>query len=318
MARLLEGSAISLRQLRYFAEIAELRSFSRAAASLKIAQSALSRQMQQLETELGAPLLERGARGVRLTWAGERFLERVRALLDGLAIAQSELASLGDVLRGKVSLGVPPSLFEPLALPLLISYRKAFPNVQIRVHEGVGADLHEAVAAGLLDIAVVVDHEDLRQLRRRPLLSERLWVVGRPEAIRRGGATMPLETLAELPLIVSSRPNPLRAILDDALTAAGLARKPAIESNSARLSIGLAEAGAGCAVLPYSGVFRALDQKRLVGAPIEGLRVAWALVTARTQPSTPQTLRLQALLEEVLRNTQGMADWQLDESIAGG
>jgi LysR family nitrogen assimilation transcriptional regulator len=311
---------MNLRQLRYFVEIAELRSFSRASASLHIAQSALSRQIQQLEDELGTPLLERNARGVSLTWAGERFLERVQSLLNGLAAAKSELASLGEEPRGLVSFGVPPSMFETVTLPLITSYRKSYPLVQLRVREGISADLCEAVASGLLDTAIVSDHEDLRHLRTRRLLNEGLWVLGRVEGRRPARGPMSLSKLASLPLIVTSRPNALRAILDEALAAAGLAWKPVIESNSARLSIALAESGAGWAVLPYSGAHRVLREKRFAGFPIEDLKVDWVLVSHRAQPSTPPTLRLQSLLEEILRRATGMADWRLDESLrrAGG
>jgi LysR family nitrogen assimilation transcriptional regulator len=321
MARPTNDSSINLRQLRYFIEIAQLRSFSRAASSLRVAQSALSRQMQHLEAELGTPLLERGARGVSLTWAGERFLERAQGLLNGLAAARSELASLGKELRGSVSLGMPPSMFEAVTVPLLGAYRRAFAQVQIHVREGVSADLCEAVAAGVLDVAVVVNHRDvghLHHLRTQPLFDEGLWLVGHPGGTPMTGTEMPLEQVATLPLIVSSRPNALRAILDEGLAGAGLARKPAIESNSARLSIALAEMGAGWAVLPYSGALRALREGRLTGLPIDGLRVNWVLASSRAQSPTPQSLRLQAFLEDVLRSAQGMTDWRLDATLRDG
>ena len=99
------------------------------------------------------------------------------------------------------------------------------------------------------------------------------------------------------------------------LASAGLSRKPAIESNSARLSVALAEMGAGWAVLPYSGALRALREERLVGLPIDGLRVRWVLASPRAQSRTLQTLRLQAFLEDILRSVQGMTDWRLDASL---
>lgn len=322
MPRPTDDSSINLRQLRYFIEIAELRSFSRAASSLRIAQSALSRQMQQLEDDLGTSLLDRHARGVTLTWAGERFLERAQALLNGLASARGELASLGKELRGSVSLGMPPSMFEAVTVPLLGAYRRAFPQVQIDVREGVSADLCEALTNGLLDLAVVVDHRDvghLRHLRTQPLFDEGLWVVGRPGGAAPGrAAPMPIEQVATLPLIVSRKPNALRAILDEALAGAGLARKPAIESNSARLSVALAETGAGWAVLPWSGALRALREERLIGFPIDGLRVRWAMAATRSQTPKPQSLKLQALLKEILRTTRDATEWRLHESLQNG
>lgn len=306
---------MNLRQLRYFVEIAELRSFSRASETLHIAQSALSRQIQQLEDELGTALLERTPRGVHLTWAGERFLERVQALLNGLSAARSELASLTEEPRGAVSIGVPPSMLETVTLPLLAAYRRAYPKVQIRVREGISADLSEAVANGLLDVAIVSDREELRHLRTRPLINEGLWVLAPPGGRPHTGGAITLQQLAELPLITTSRPNALRAMLDDALGSAGLPWQPIIESNSARLSIALTESGAGWAVLPYSGAFVPIRDGRLKGFPIADLRVDWVLISHRAQPPAPPALRLQALLEETLRNAAGMADWRLADNL---
>ena len=92
MRRSPDSTQFSLRQLRYFVEIAEQRSFSRAAAASRIAQSALSRQILQLEEDLGTPLLTRNARGVSLTTAGERFLASTQSILRGLDAARRALA----------------------------------------------------------------------------------------------------------------------------------------------------------------------------------------------------------------------------------
>lgn len=304
---------MNLRQLRYFVEIAELRSFARASEFLHVAQSALSRQINQLEEELGTRLLERQPRGVRLTWAGERFRDRVLVALNGLTAAKNEVGSIDEEPRGTLALGVPPSMFESVTLPLLASYRKSFPQVQLRVREGISADLCEAVTTGALDTAIVSHREDLRHLRARPLLTEGLWAVGRSEGSRRYRKPMTLARIATLPLIVTGRPNALRALLDEAFAAAGLTWQPMLEANSARLSIALAQSGAGWAVLPYSGVHAALRDKTLVGGPVEALRVTWVLVAARLQPATPPTLRLEALLVDTLRRATGMSDWKLED-----
>jgi DNA-binding transcriptional LysR family regulator len=107
----------SIRQLRYFVEIAECGSFSGAAERLYIAQSALSRQIKELEQQLGTPLFERTARLPRLTLAGQAFLERARRLLADLAQAERVTRDIGDGLQGSLRLN--HSSTVPLTGPLL-------------------------------------------------------------------------------------------------------------------------------------------------------------------------------------------------------
>jgi DNA-binding transcriptional LysR family regulator len=125
----------SIRQLRYFVEIAECGSFSGAAERLYIAQSALSRQIKELEQQLGTPLFERTARLPRLTLAGQAFLERARRLLADLAQAERVTRDIGQGLQGSLRLN--HSSTVPLTGPLLGrlgNYLKDNPGFHWRLH----------------------------------------------------------------------------------------------------------------------------------------------------------------------------------------
>src|SRR5512145_1575812 len=100
---------MELRQLISFERVADLGSFTRAARSLHLVQPALSQQIAALERELGVPLFHRGARGVRLTEAGERLLPYVRRILGELERAQQALGALRELRTGRVAFGLPPS-----------------------------------------------------------------------------------------------------------------------------------------------------------------------------------------------------------------
>ena len=106
----LGGSGLELKQLEYFRHVAELGSFTRAAAFLSVVQPALSRQVRQLESELGHTLFERNGRGVVLTDAGSRLLEHTRGILTQLGRARQELADQRNGDSGHFALGLPPSL----------------------------------------------------------------------------------------------------------------------------------------------------------------------------------------------------------------
>src|SRR6266700_6181921 len=101
---------MELRQLVYFEAVARHGGFSRAAEQLRIAQPAVSAQVRRLEAELGTPLLERTTRRVALTYAGELFLTRTRAVLGQLEAARGELDELASVMRGRLRIGATQGL----------------------------------------------------------------------------------------------------------------------------------------------------------------------------------------------------------------
>ena len=146
----------SIRQLRYFVAIAECGSFSAAAERLYIAQSALSRQIKELEQQLGTPLFERTARLPRLTLAGEAFLERARRLLADLAQAERVTRDIGEGLQGSLRLN--HSSTVPLTGTLLArlgNYLKDNPGVSLEIAQQSSEAQLEDIAAGRLDIGLL-------------------------------------------------------------------------------------------------------------------------------------------------------------------
>lgn len=169
---------VSIRQLRYFVEIVDAGSLSRAAERLFIAQSALSRQLRELEDDLGTELLLRGPRQVTLTEAGQAFLPRARRLLLDLEAASDLARQVGQGQHGSLRLGHSSSV--PLIAPLqaaLCSYLEAHPGVRLELiqqsSEQQLADLREGrLDACLLRLPVLRQHPGLtlRPLYREPLL----------------------------------------------------------------------------------------------------------------------------------------------------
>lgn len=168
----------SLRQLRYFVEIADSGSFTAAAERLYVAQSALSRQIKELEQHLGTQLFERTARQPRLTPAGEAFLGRARQLLADLDNAQRLALEVGQGLRGSLQLS--HSSTVPLTgelLTRLSSYLRNHPEVNLEIaqqsSEAQLLDIAEGrLDIGLLRLPVLRQHEgvELHELFSEPLL----------------------------------------------------------------------------------------------------------------------------------------------------
>jgi LysR family nitrogen assimilation transcriptional regulator len=300
---------VDLRQLSLFQQIAELRSMTRAASVLHVSQPLLSRQMQALEKELGVLLFIRSDKGVRLTPAGQALLERSRTVLQQVRQIQDDIGLYAREPTGELRLGLPPSLFDLVSVPLVDAYCRAFAKVRLHVQEGLSAALHEGVLTGRLDTALVSDAEPLDMLISRPLLQEQLFLVGPADAGLAAQVGVSARSIAERRMVMTSRPNAMRQIVDTALAQAGRKLEPVLETNSARLLLELVVEGQGFTVLPYSAVALSHRRHRVTLAPIEGLSITWTLVTPRGRTLSLAGHKLREQLADVCRMQVATGDW---------
>ena len=150
---------LDVRRLRVLREVAQTGSFSAAAESLAFTQPAVSRQIATLEAEAGTRLVERSARGVRLTQAGELLVGHADAILDRLTAAENQLEALNSLAGGRLHIGATATANSTL-IPLAIrAFDAEFPEVELRLDEAVTSELIDRVAAGELDLAIVANPE---------------------------------------------------------------------------------------------------------------------------------------------------------------
>ncbi|WP_182920398.1 LysR family transcriptional regulator [Nocardioides cavernaquae] len=143
------------RKLRYFIAVAEELHFSRAAARLFVAQQALSRQIRELEDELGTPLFLRSSRRVELTAAGVVFLAGARAVVDALDEAVATTVRTGRSVTGTLRVGFCPGAALELTEPILSGFRDRYPDVTVELHEVPLSDPSAGVAGGASDVGIV-------------------------------------------------------------------------------------------------------------------------------------------------------------------
>ena len=148
---------MDLRQIAYFVQVAELGSFTRASVVLDVAQPALSRHGAAAGSGTGPAAAGPHGRGVTPTEAGRVLLERGRGLLHQVESLRDELARLGGGTRGKVALGMPPTLSKLLTVALVRSAARHLPGVTLSISEGLSTVMLEALVAGTLDVALVYD-----------------------------------------------------------------------------------------------------------------------------------------------------------------
>ncbi|MDP2262105.1 MAG: LysR substrate-binding domain-containing protein [Hydrogenophaga sp.] len=251
---------MELRQLKYFLAIADSGSFSRAAERVFVAQSALSHQMAQLEAELDAELFLRSRRGVALTDAGQRFYPHAVSILRQTEEAAQSARSASAEPSGKVVFGIPHSVSNALALPLLRAVRQALPLVQLELTEELTGNLIPQLRAGQIHLAVLFDDGTLSEFSWTPLLRERLYLIGPPSSSAKRPARVALKHALAQPLILPAQPHGVRPLIEAAAQRAGLAPPPVVADIS---SISILRtsllAGLGQTLLPLMPLKPELD-----------------------------------------------------------
>lgn len=170
---------MELHQLRYFAKVAELGSFTRAAEHCLVSQPSLSQQIIKLEKELKQPLLERLGRKVLLTDAGRSLYEQARQILDAVDEAKRRLSD-GTASGGRVAVGAIPTVAPYLLPPLLKRFARQAPAAEVVVREDVTERTVEGCLAGELDVALLALPIADQQLHVEPLFEEELFLVVPP------------------------------------------------------------------------------------------------------------------------------------------
>lgn len=294
---------MDLKQIEYFVRVAELGGFTRAAAALGIAQPALSRQVRLLEVELRQNLLARDGRGAVPTEAGRLLLAHGRGILHQVERAREELGRVRGALAGRVAIGLPPSLARLLTVPLTRVFRARMPEATLSISEGLSTAMQEALVNGRLDIAVLYNARPSTELDIRALQQEDLFLVQTRGASRqRAPAAITLRALADLPLVIPSRPNAIRMQVESEMATIGCRPRVALEIDGVSAILDLVADGAGSAVLSRHAVASSVKPSQYVLRAIRSpaLRTQIALATSAQRPATLTQQATQQLIQETL------------------
>jgi LysR family transcriptional regulator, nitrogen assimilation regulatory protein len=299
---------MDLKQLEYFVRVAELGSFTRAAQALNIAQPALSRQVRLLEVELRQNLLVRNGRGATPTQAGQLLLEHGRGILHQVARAREELGRVRSGLSGRVALGLPPSLARVLTVPLIRAFRQRMPEAQMSISEGLSSAMQENLQNGRLDIALLYNPSQVTGIEHTPLLKEELLLVQhRPPGLQEDPPPAPiaLREIANLPLVIPTRPNAIRMHVESEMAAIGCRPQIALEIDGVSAILDLVADGAGYAILSRNAVMRSVRPSafsvRQVSDPSMAIQLNTAISSLRPTTLTQQATL--ALINEVVQAT---------------
>lgn len=299
------------KQIEYFLRVAELGSINRAAADLRMSQPSLSRWLSILEHEVGAALLIRTARGIRLTDAGEVLAERAGPILRQLQQLRGDIKKRS---KSQFNLAMPVSLQGLVTAPFAEHIIRNVPDTTLRVYEGINNAIRMWMENGVVDAAVLAAAERAPDsYEGQPLLSEQLMLVGDRTAGLRLDTAVPLSRLGIAHLILPGRPNVISAHVENAMRRAGHRFINRFEAETLPLCLELTRRGLGYTVMPYSALYGKLDTQDLSAAPITKLTVRWHLYVNRSRNYAVSTRQVVGMLRQHIASTIKSGLWQFAE-----
>ena len=244
---------MDLRHARTFVTVAELGTVSKAALHLRVAQPALSRQLIDLENELGLRLFDRVGRRLLLTGEGEQLLSGCRVLLNSASAVteQAQLLRHGDT--GVLRVAGSPQHIESVLSQFLHRYAERYPKVEVKISEGTLSDILKLLERGEIHLGQNLLHAvklDERHYASLPLGSVELLAVCHPSMSLGPRHTIEVSRLAGFPLLLMDSGFGFRRAFDAASRMAGLKPTIMFESRNPHTLLALAEAGHGVAIVP--------------------------------------------------------------------
>ena len=247
---------MELRQFTYVNQVSECGSFTKAAAKLFISQPALSNYISKVEEDLGVKLFDRSATPLKLTYAGEQYLKRAKAILGQLEDMNRELRDITHHMTGRLRIGFPSERIVYM-LPLILKPLKdRYPGIDVEVSTGPGNHLIADLKAGNVDFVFLPYWNPIKDIVQVQIVEEELILVAAkgylPEDcfLDREKKIINWRETAKLPLITLKKGHALRSSVDVLYTNAELKPDIFFESHSNMLSYRLAAQGLGVAVIP--------------------------------------------------------------------
>jgi DNA-binding transcriptional LysR family regulator len=302
---------LNVARLRVLAEVAKRGSFSGAADALSYTQSAVSQQVATLEAETGMTLLERRARGVQVTPAGQVLVEHAEGILARLEAAESEISAIAGLRAGRLRMASFPTAGATLMPLAIATFRSSYPEVELTLSEGEPEEIAPRLSAGEFDLALLFEfgepEEAVESLMRVELLEDPMYLaLPREHPLAEKGG-LRLEDLRGEAWVQTSHASPCARHVVRSCHAAGFEPNVSFESDDYQTVQGLVAAGVGVALIPelaLSVVREDIAIRALAPRPPVRQVIAAAPTDARLSPATPAMLEI---LEEAAARyeTQG-------------
>lgn len=266
---------MDFRQLQYMLKVAEEKSFSKAAQKLFIAQPSLSQYIQKLEHQLGVELFDRTTIPLRLTYAGELYIETAKQILDLKDQLSQQMADIAKLKKGRVTIGLSAfrsTYIMPKVLPL---FHEKFPGIEVVLVEGTSSELEDLALKGSTDITIMTLPLNESLFDFEPILTEEILVAVPPnhslkEKIHKNSfkselrSEIDLKILKDEPFVLLKQDQKLHQIATSLCKQAGFKPNIILESESIEATHALVTAGMGVTFIPDTlSLFRNVYEKPL-------------------------------------------------------
>lgn len=264
---------MDLQQLRYFVTVAEVENISLAAHRLRVAQSAISRQIRLLEQELGAVLLRRAGRGVKLTETGETLRRRASDLIRQADSIRADIRGRGNTPAGVLRVGANPSLGDAVFPSLARSYTDHYPEVRLHLVTDMTMNVQDAIKRGRLDCGIIAFPDRDPSMMVQPAATEAIYLVSHKKTDLGLGPVCTVKQLARVPLLLPGLPHRERLGYERLAAAKGQTLECRMEADSLSILRDLARLGLGHLLLPATALLKLEQDGEWVSTRVKGFQV---------------------------------------------
>lgn len=243
-------------------------SFSAAETLLDVAQSALSRQIQQLEIDLNAQLLDRTGRGVALTDVGEMLFKRAGNILDEMMNACKAVETARARPTGQISIAGSSIVMSRYMPEILRRFLKIYPDFQVTAIQASTGEVYQQLVDGHVDVAVILNIPNSSKLISRRLMTESMIVVARKEHAIAAKSYVTPKDLTELDLILPASRHGLREVIDLYCDKNGIQLSAQLQVDSVPLIKALVAENVSCAIMPLSSFNDEFDKNVFIAIPL--------------------------------------------------
>ncbi|MCR4268900.1 LysR family transcriptional regulator [Nitratireductor sp. ZSWI3] len=305
------------RQLRYFTAIYEQGTLSNAAEHCRVAVSALSHHLANLEAEFGTALFERKPRGLRPTASGERLYVHAKSILKAMSAAEKDIREAGEEISGEVSVGMAYSAVKAIGVGLAHRVVSDYPKVRLSLSESLSGSTLLHLMASEVDIALLYNPPADPRLRVQPVLEESMVLVGTRAIIGDSEEPVRFSEILDMPMILLRQGISARALVDDTNLLKKLESRAKLQMNSVQAIGASLAAGLGCAVGTKLFMYEHIESGLLHYRPIIEPELSRTLYICEMadRPATYALEAIRAVMLELVRDAVTAGRWEA--SIVG-
>lgn len=300
------------RQLRYFAAIYEQGTLASAAVECRVAVSALSHHLGNLEAQLATTLFVRKPRGMQATAAGERLYTHAKSILKAMSAAEKDIREGGDDIAGDVSVGMAYSAVKAIGVSLARQMLEDYPKVRLSLSESLSGSTLLHLMASEVDLALVYNPPVDPRLKTEAVLEESMVLVGTRAIIGDTDEPIRFAEILDLPLILLKQGLSARALMDDVGLLRKLEGRAKLQMNSVHAIGASLAAGLGCAIGTKLFMYELIESDALHFRAITDPELSRTLYLCQMaeRPATYALEAVRALILRLVRQSVQSGAWE--------